>query len=71
MISDKWYYFDSKGHMLLNQWVGDYTSAKDGDMLKSTVTLNNYGWKEAENGTKGFQELAEKAIYINLTDQYL
>ena len=42
MIGDKWYYFDTKGHMLHDQWVGDYYVGKDGDMLKNTVTPDDY-----------------------------
>ena len=62
MIGDKWYYFDNKGHMLLNQWVGDYYVGKDGDMLKSTVTLDNYVVGSDGKWDKRFsRELAEKA----------
>ena len=62
MIGDKWYYFDTKGHMLLNQWVGDYYVGKDGDMLKSTVTLDNYVVGSDGKWDKRFsRELAEKA----------
>ena len=68
-IDGKWYYFDNKGHMLLNQWVGDYYVGKDGDMLKSTVTLDNYVVGSDGKWDKRFsRELAEKAIlYINPT----
>lgn len=73
MIGDKWYYFDTKGHMLLNQWVGDYYVGKDGDMLKSTVTLDNYVVGSDGKWDKRFsRELAEKAKtrfnaqYLNL-----
>ena len=62
MIGDKWYYFDNKGHMLLNQWVGDYYVGKDGDMLKSTVTPDNYVVGSDGKWDKRFsRELAEKA----------
>ena len=42
MIGDKWYYFDTKGHMLREQWVGDYYVGRDGDMLKNAITLDDY-----------------------------
>ena len=73
MIGDKWYYFDNKGHMLLNQWVGDYYVGKDGDMLKNTVTPDNYVVGSDGKWDKRFsRELAEKAKtrfnaqYLNL-----
>lgn len=62
MIGDKWYYFDNKGHMLSNQWVGDYYVGKDGDMLKNTVTPDNYVVGSDGKWDKRFsRELAEKA----------
>ena len=62
MIGDKWYYFDTKGHMLSNQWVGDYYVGKDGDMLKNTVTPDNYVVGGDGKWDKRFsRELAEKA----------
>ncbi|QWQ31252.1 hypothetical protein KOY49_03655 [Candidatus Minimicrobia vallesae] len=62
MIGDKWYYFDTKGHMLYNQWVGDYYVGKDGDMLKNTVTPDNYVVGSDGKWDKRFsRELAEKA----------
>ena len=67
MIGDKWYYFDTKGHMLSNQWVGDYYVGKNGDMLKSTVTPDNYVVGSDGKWDKRFsRELAEKAKYQNL-----
>ena len=67
MIGDKWYYFDTKGHMLLNQWVGDYYVGKDGDMLKSTVTPDNYVVGSDGKWDKRFsRELAEKAKYFDI-----
>ena len=62
MIGDKWCYFDNKGHMLLNQWVGDYYVGKDGDMLKNTVTPDDYVVGSDGKWDKRFsRELAEKA----------
>lgn len=62
MVGDKWYYFDTKGHMLSNQWVGDYYVGKDGDMLKNTVTPDNYVVGGDGKWDKRFsRELAEKA----------
>ena len=62
MIGDKWYYFDTKGHMLSNQWVGDYYVGKNGDMLKNTVTPDNYVVGSDGKWDKRFsRELAEKA----------
>lgn len=62
MIGDKWYYFDTKGHMLHDQWVGDYYVGKNGDMLKSTVTPDNYVVGSDGKWDKRFsRELAEKA----------
>ena len=62
MVGDKWYYFDTKGHMLSNQWVGDYYLGKDGDMLKNTVTPDNYVVGSDGKWDKRFsRELAEKA----------
>lgn len=73
MIGDKWYYFDTKGHMLHDQWVGDYYVGKNGDMLKSTVTPDNYVVGSDGKWDKRFsRELAEKAKtrfnaqYLNL-----
>ena len=67
MIGDKWYYFDTKGHMLSNQWVGDYYVGKDGDMLKNTVTPDNYVVGSDGKWDKRFsRELAEIAKYQNL-----
>lgn len=67
MIGDKWYYFDTKGHMLSNQWVGDYYVGKNGDMLKNTVTPDNYVVGSDGKWDKRFsRELAEKAKYQNL-----
>ena len=67
MIGDKWYYFDTKGHMLHDQWVGDYYVGKDGDMLKNTVTPDNYVVGSDGKWDKRFsRELAEKAKYQNL-----
>ena len=73
MIGDKWYYFDTKGHMLSNQWVGDYYVGKNGDMLKNTVTPDNYVVGSDGKWDKRFsRELAEKAKtrfnaqYLNL-----
>ena len=67
MIGDKWYYFDTKGHMLLNQWVGDYYVGKDGDMLKNTVTPDNYVVGSDGKWDKRFsRELAEKAKYFDI-----
>lgn len=67
IIGDKWYYFDTKGHMLSNQWVGDYYLGKDGDMLKNTVTPDNYVVGGDGKWDKRFsRELAEKAKYQNL-----
>jgi len=67
MIGDKWYYFDTKGHILSNQWVGDYYVGKDGDMLKNTVTPDNYVVGGDGKWDKRFsRELAEKAKYQNL-----
>lgn len=66
MIGDKWYYFDTKGHMLSNQWVGDYYVGKDGDMLKNTVTPDNYVVGSDGKWDKRFsRELAEKAKDFN------
>ena len=69
MVGDKWYYFDNKGHMLLNQWVVDYYVGKDGDMLKNTVTPDNYVVGSDGKWDKRFsRELAEKArLYLNPT----
>ncbi len=62
MIGDKWYYFDTKGHMLREQWVGDYYVGKNGDMLKNTVTPDNYVVGSDGKWDKRFsRELAEKA----------
>lgn len=62
MISGKWYYFNRSGHMLSNQWVGDYYLGKDGDMLKNTVTPDNYVVGGDGKWDKRFsRELAEKA----------
>ena len=62
MIGDKWYYFDTKGHMLSNQWVGDYYVGKNGDMLKNTVTPDNYVVGSDGKWDKRFsRELAAKA----------
>ncbi len=62
MIGDKWYYFDTKGHMLHDQWVGDYYVGKNGDMLKNTVTPDNYVVGSDGKWDKRFsRELAEKA----------
>lgn len=67
MIGDKWYYFDNKGHMLSNQWVGDYYVGKDGDMLKNTVTPDNYVVGSDGKWDKRFsRELAEKAKYFDI-----
>ena len=73
MIGDKWYYFDTKGHMLHDQWVGDYYVGKNGDMLKNTVTPDNYVVGSDGKWDKRFsRELAEKAKtrfnaqYLNL-----
>ena len=67
MIGDKWYYFDTKGHMLHDQWVGDYYVGQNGDMLKSTVTPDNYVVGSDGKWDKRFsRELAEKAKYQNL-----
>ena len=67
MIGDKWYYFDTKGHMLHDQWVGDYYVGKNGDMLKNTVTPDNYVVGSDGKWDKRFsRELAEKAKYQNL-----
>ena len=64
MIGDKWYYFDTKGHMLHDQWVGDYYVGKNGDMLKNTVTPDNYVVGNDGKWDKRFsRELAEKAKY--------
>ncbi len=41
-IDDKWYYFNDKGYLLTNQWVGDYYVGSDGVMLTSTATPDNY-----------------------------
>lgn len=66
MIGDKWYYFDTKGHMLSNQWVGDYYVGKDGDMLKNTITPDNYVVGSDGKWDKRFsRELAEKAKGFN------
>ena len=66
MVGDKWYYFDTKGHMLSNQWVGDYYVGKDGDMLKNTVTPDNYVVGSDGKWDKRFsRELAEKAKDFN------
>ena len=67
MIGDKWYYFDTKGHMLHDQWVGDYYVGKNGDMLKNTVTPDNYVVGSDGKWDKRFsRELAEIAKYQNL-----
>ena len=67
MVGDKWYYFDTKGHMLHDQWVGDYYVGKNGDMLKNTVTPDNYVVGSDGKWDKRFsRELAEKAKYQNL-----
>lgn len=73
MIGDKWYYFDTKGRMLHDQWVGDYYVGKNGDMLKNTVTPDNYVVGSDGKWDKRFsRELAEKAKtrfnaqYLNL-----
>ncbi len=73
MVGDKWYYFDTKGHMLHDQWVGDYYVGKNGDMLKNTVTPDNYVVGSDGKWDKRFsRELAEKAKtrfnaqYLNL-----
>ena len=67
MIGDRWYYFDTKGHMLHDQWVGDYYVGKNGDMLKNTVTPDNYVVGSDGKWDKRFsRELAEKAKYQNL-----
>ncbi len=71
MIGNKWYYFDNKGHMLLNQWVGDYYVGKDGDMLKNTVTPDNYVVGSDGKWDKRFsRELAEKAKYFDIRKHY-
>ena len=62
MVGDKWYYFNTKGHMLHDQWVGDYYVGKNGDMLKNTVTPDNYVVGSDGKWDKRFsRELAEKA----------
>jgi len=62
MVGDKWYYFDTKGHMLHDQWVGDYYVGKNVDMLKNTVTPDNYVVGSDGKWDKRFsRELAEKA----------
>ena len=67
MIGDKWYYFDTKGHMLHDQWVGDYYVGKNGDMLKNTVTPDNYIVGSDGKWDKRFsRELAEKAKYFDI-----
>lgn len=67
MIGDKWYYFDTKGHMLHDQWVDDYYVGKNGDMLKNTVTPDNYVVGSDGKWDKRFsRELAEIAKYQNL-----
>ena len=66
MIGDKWYYFDNKGHMLSNQWVGDYYVGRDGYMLKNTITPDNYVVGSDGKWDKRFsRELAEKAKDFN------
>jgi len=61
-INGHWYYFNTSGHMLSNQWVGDYYVGKDGDMLKNTVTPDNYVVGSDGKWDKRFsRELAEKA----------
>ena len=67
MVGDKWYYFDTKGHMLHDQWVGDYYVGKNGDMLKNTVTPDNYVVGSDGKWDKRFsRELAEKAKYFDI-----
>ena len=41
-IDDKWYYFNDKGYLLTNQWIGDYYVGSDGIMLTSAATPDNY-----------------------------
>jgi len=59
--------------MLHDQWVGDYYVGKDGDMLKNTITPDNYVVGSDGKWDKRFsRELAEKAKtrfnvqYLNL-----
>ena len=68
-INGHWYYFNTSGHMLSNQWVGDYYVGKNGDMLKNTVTPDNYVVGSDGKWDKRFsRELAEKArLYLNPT----
>ena len=48
--------------MLHDQWVGDYYVGKNGDMLKNTVTPDNYVVGSDGKWDKRFsRELAEKA----------
>lgn len=41
-IDDQWYYFNDKGYILTNQWIGDYYVGEDGAMLTDSTTPDNY-----------------------------
>lgn len=41
-ISGKWYYFNGKGYMVSNRWIGNYYLGKDGAMLTNTTTPDGY-----------------------------
>ena len=42
LLDGKWYYFDDKGAMAANRWVGSYYLGKDGAMLAGTTTPDGY-----------------------------
>lgn len=41
-INGEWYFFDGRGYMAENQWIGNYYVGSDGAMLKNTRTPDNY-----------------------------
>lgn len=47
-IDAQWYYFDSSGYAVKNQWVGNYYLGKDSVMLVNTTTPD--GYKVDKNG---------------------
>ena len=47
-IDGKWYYFDSKGYMESNKWIGNYYVGSSGAMLVNTTTPD--GYRVDENG---------------------
>ena len=75
-IDGKWYYFDTKGYLATNRWVGDYYVLANGEMAVDTwidgkYYVNSNGiWVKEARATSGWQKDSNGWWYKNADGSY-